>query len=392
MPSSDPSPARLNRLLAFIEQDAGNLTLRKDAVREACDIGHWDTAGKLIDAGLEAHPGEAGLLALAGFAHLQAQRYDEAERVLSAALSQGLDAAELHYNLAFAQFMQKRHAEAFDRLAPSVLQALPLALLLRARCLHHLGRPAEAIVDCKAHLALAPGDADTHGLLGLLLFEQGQGEAATAHIEAALSKNPKQLEAMLALASRQADSQEYDAARDSFDTLLQAHPECGRAWLGLALIKVSHMQVEAAKRDIELAATHMPDHVGTWHVLAWVHILLGDPPAAGRAFEQAMAPDRNFGETHGGLAVVAALQGREVDARAGIKRSLRLDPQSMSAQYALMLLLQRDGQHDEAQALLDAFLARPVAHSDMQYRDLVTTHMKHVRMDAEQFAAPIVRH
>jgi Tfp pilus assembly protein PilF len=104
----------------------------------------------------------------------------------------------------------------------------------------------------------------------------------------------------------------------------------------------------------------------------------GDVAGAATAFEQALALDRNFGETHGGLAVIAALQGRHEEARESIKRALRLDRQAMSAQYAEMLLLQYGSQHKQAREVLDAFLNRPVARSDMQYRDLVNLHMKYL--------------
>lgn len=377
--SAAPSD-RVGRLLAFIEHDPDNLALRKDAIREACGTGRWDAARWLIDAGLQAHPDDLDMMGFSGFVQLHARRYGDAERSLLAALSGGLDDAELHYNLAFVQFMQKRYADALERVsAPAVLQALPLALVLRARCLHHLGRPEEAIADCRAHLAVAAEDAETNGLLALILYERGQAEAARPHIETALKHDPKQPEALLALASVQSASQEFDAARDSYNALLQVDSESGRAWLGLSLIELTHLQLDAAKQDIELAATHMPEHVGTWHVMAWIHIMQGNVAAAEHAFDQALALDRNFSETHGGLAVIAAVQGREADAQASIKRALRLNPQTMSAQYARMVLLRNRGQHKEALEVLDEFLARPVTNSDMQYRDLVTAHMKYMR-------------
>jgi Flp pilus assembly protein TadD len=57
-------------------------------------------------------PDDAELLRLSGLAHLQARRYAAAERALSAALTQGLSTAEVHYNLALSQFMQGRYASA----------------------------------------------------------------------------------------------------------------------------------------------------------------------------------------------------------------------------------------------------------------------------------------
>lgn len=353
MSTPETSSVRLTRLLTFIELDAGNLALRKEAIREACDTGYWEIARRLLEVGLQSYPLEA----------------------------------ELHYTLAFALVMQKRYAEALQILAgPGVSRNAPLVLLLRARCLHHLRRAAEAIVDCEAHLLVVADHPQTHGLLALLLYEQGQAAAARGHAEAALRQDPKQLEALLTLASLQSDAQEYVAARGTFDTLVLEHPDCGRGWLGLAMIELAHMQLDVAKLDVELAAAHMPEHIGTWHVLAWIEILCKDVAAAEAAFDKALAVDRNFGETHGGIAVIAALQGREDDARMSIKRALRLDPQSLSAQYASALLLRRQGRESEAQALVEAVLARPVPRSDMLYRDLVQAQMRRLHAQAASSA------
>jgi tetratricopeptide (TPR) repeat protein len=380
MHSSIKSLAQLNRLLLYIELDPDNPVLRNDAIREAFDTGYWEVARKLIDSGLSSHTADPELFALSGFSFLQALRYADAEQALSMALAQGLVAPEVHYNLAFAQFMQRRYSQALERLStPPLPEGLPMAFVLRARCLHHLERRAEAIADCRAHLGSAPADAEANGLLALLLYEQGESECAREHARVALEQDPRQVEALLCMASVQFDSQEFDTAALSFESLLQAHPDCGRAWLGLGLLKLNDLQLDPALQAIELATTHMPDHIGTWHVLAWTQIMRGDVAAAEIAFNRALAVDRNFGETHGGLAVIAAFQGREDDARAGLKRALRLDPQSMSAYYAEMLLLQRHGKHKEAQELLDTFMARPVAQSDMQYRDLVAMHMKYLK-------------
>lgn len=378
MTSSIPGSSRLQRLLGLLELDPNNLTLRLDAIRESVDNGEWDIGRQLIDAGLRAHPDEPNLLGWSGFAHLHAQQYVDAEQTLRAAVTAGLEAPELSYNLAFALFMQRRYADALEYVSATQAQSdETLAAILRARCLHHLRRPQEAIDDLKLLLASAPEEAEAHGLLALIAHEQGAGDAAREHVEAALKRDPRQFEALLVLAYMQSNAQEPDFARASFDALLSIDPQCGRAWLGVALLELKQMDLTAAKRNIEAAAAHMPEHIGTWHVLAWTELLLGDVAAAHTAFEKALAVDRNFGESHGGLAIIAALQGRDEEARLGIRRALRLDGKCLSAKYAEMVLLRRHGRHQDAQAVFESALSQ-TSGSGTQIRELVIAQMRYL--------------
>jgi tetratricopeptide (TPR) repeat protein len=377
-PTADRS--RLERLLWFIVHDPDNLKLRQDAVREACAVQEWPVARGLLDIGLQSHPDDAELLAHAGLVYLQARQYVAAERVLTAALAQGLEPAEVRHNLAFALFLQRRPLDALAHLTPPLMPfELPQMLVLRARCLHHLGRRGEAIADCRAHLVHARDHPQTNGLLALLLYEQEERALAQRHLDAALRRDPTQREALLTLGSIESERDDDAAARATFDKLLATHPDCGRGWLGLALMELRCTQVAAAKRAIELAARYMPEHIGTWHVLAWTELILGNIDAAQAALHRALALDRNFGETHGGLAVVAALQGLRDDARLAIKRALRLDPQSLSARYAEVVLLEGAGRVADARAVFERLLSRQAAGTGSTYRDVAMLQMARLR-------------
>jgi tetratricopeptide (TPR) repeat protein len=374
-----------------MDRDVGNLALRKDAIREACDTHLWHVARSLIDAGLQAHPRDSELLSFSGLVCLQAQSYPQAVRALTGALAQGLEAAEVRYNLAYAHFMATRHADALEQLTDSVVaQVLPFALLLRARCLYHLNRPMEAIADCQAYLSLAADDAEASGLLALLLHEQDRGEEAQVRVDEALSKDPLQLEALLTHALREADAKGYREARGCFDALLHAYPLCGRGWLGLALLELHLMQFEEAHRYIRFAAARIPHHVGTWHGLAWTEILCRDLLAAQSAFERALDLDRRCGETYGGLAIVAALQRREQDARDLSSLALHFNPTSISACYASMLLLECAGENAQAWDAYDAMLALPVPQSDKRYRDLAVLHVMSRRQSAGERSSAVI--
>ncbi|MNH31046.1 hypothetical protein D3C79_913770 [compost metagenome] len=78
--------------------------------------------------------------------------------------------------------------------------------------------------------------------------------------------------------------------------------------------------------------------------------------------------DRNFSETHGGLAVVDVIDGLEDEARVGIRRALKLNPDSLSARYAEILLLQRADKGEQAMELMHQVLAErsPDGHNNGQ--------------------------
>lgn len=380
---------RLKRLLAFLEQDPGNLQLRKDAIRLAHDAGSWDVASELIETGLDLQPLDPSLHALAGFSWLQARRYADAERELWAALSLGVEPAEVRYNLALALYLQGRYEDALEQLsAPLIPFELPIVLPLRVRCLHQLHRLDEAIVDCEAYLARVGDDAEAQGLLALALYDRGMPDRARAHAETSIKERPTLLEAMLVLASLQLDAGAFTDARASFTELLHHHPSCARARLSMALIELNDMHLGNARTEVETAARLTPDHIGTWHVLAWTALLQDDVPAAAKGFESAMAIDRNFGESHGGVAVIAAIEGRTDEAKESIKRALRLDPKSLSARYAQMVLLQREGRHQEAQGILDAVLDG----KDFNYRNALARQLQRLGRPPQAERPPAVRH
>jgi tetratricopeptide (TPR) repeat protein len=128
------------------------------------------------------------------------------------------------YNWAFTLFMQERYAEALEVLAPPMLtRKLPLARLLRARCLHRLGRRPEAIEECNALVSVLPDCADAHGVLALLLYEQGESAKAGLHLETALKHNSQQFEAMLMRARMLSDTRDQAAANAAFTALLDVH-------------------------------------------------------------------------------------------------------------------------------------------------------------------------
>ena len=82
----------------------------------------------------------------------------------------------------------------------------------------------------------------------------------------------------------------------------------------------------------------MPGHVGSWHLLAWAELVTGEIDEAQRLFAHSLELDRNFSESHGGLASVAALRGDHAVAKREIEIANRLDGSCVSAKFAESVL------------------------------------------------------
>ncbi len=108
----------------------------------------------------------------------------------------------------------------------------------------------------------------------------------------------------------------------------------------------------------ERALEFIPQNVGTWVALGWTHFVRADFVQAEQTFRQALAVDRNFAESHGGLATVLVHLGRLEEGRAEVELARGLDPESFGWVYAHSELLARDGKKDLGVRLFQRALER----------------------------------
>jgi Tfp pilus assembly protein PilF len=108
---------------------------------------------------------------------------------------------------------------------------------------------------------------------------------------------------------------------------------------------------------LQHAVKTMPEHIGTWHALAWTELLSGEIDAAANAYESAYELDRNFADSHGGLALIAALRGEAEAADLAIRRALKLDPNCATAHYARSILLADAGKTEDANRTIAGLMA-----------------------------------
>ncbi|WP_457447663.1 tetratricopeptide repeat protein [Roseateles sp. P5_E4] len=337
---------RLSRLLDYLAHDPRNPTLLADVADEQLQMGDWAAARSTLQQLLEIQPGDA----LARYRLAVAERAggDAAKAVtlLRELVTEG------HSHPAVLQELARSHAQQGDwaEVAPTLagLKAIELppgegdaVWLLRIRAHHHVGALEDALAEAKAWEAGR----------GAALPLQGQAAIATLLLDAERIDEAAQL--LSRVDARAIEGHAELAAAAGFVELSQGHaavalerfaqsahvePQLGRAHLGRGLALASQGQLPQATEALKVAVEVAPSHLGSWHALAWLQLLAGDLDGAAASFEAALAQDANFGETHGGLALIAALRGNRDAAERHLRTASKLDPRSTNVLVAKTVL------------------------------------------------------
>lgn len=372
---------RLRQLEKYLETDPNNLSLLGEVFDVALQCAEWERAEFHLRHG-QALAGTYPAWALKeGDFWLAQGRYDRAREQLDllagiAGAPPGFMAVVLH-NLAFIDLREGLFAACVERLAPHMEQpgdaqapapdAAERALqLLWLRALHRAGDLERACVWAKqadGRQLLDPGAA---GVASLIAIDASDLASARRWVAMALNDAnpaghpPAPIEAFVTQATLSLAQRRADLAVEWSDRALALNPQDGRAWSARAFALMLDGKLDLARRDFARALEAMPGHIGTWHGQGWAELLMRDMDAAEKSFATALAMDRNFAESHGGLAVVMALKQRTDLAREHAEIALRIDRTNMSGRYAQAIL---DGGVNDAEAI------RKLAHRLLSSRD-----------------------
>jgi Flp pilus assembly protein TadD len=340
---------QLERGEANLAADPGNPHLLAMVIDLSLACGEFARAERHVRAAQLAHPHDAYFMARAGELHLARRQWAEAAAIFADLLARQAD-VNLAYNLAYALQAQGRHADAWAVLEP-YRESPELAasiVTLMVRVLHHLRRNEVAIALVEARLEHCQSDAGFLAAASLVSLDGGRLDLAERLGGAALAREDKgaPLEALVALGSLALARNDGVAASSLFEQVLARQPLEGRSWSGMGTASLLRRDFVAAQAQLERAVAYLPEHIGSWHLLGWSRIFNDDLTGAQQAFQQALELDRNFGESHGGMAAVLALQGLRDEAETAIELARKLDPNGLSASYAMMVL---SGQTQDAE-------------------------------------------
>jgi flagellar biosynthetic protein FliQ len=312
MQPQDPAQLQqLERNEGYLIGDPGNLALLGAVVDLCLAAGQPQRAESHVRSALEQQADDPYLQAMLGNTLLAQQQWAAAADVFGQLLASHKDAG-LAYNFGLACLWLGRWQEGWQALAPYVQAEAanpgPAAVTLALRLLHRLGDLAAAR-DLLQRYRDAMGQAPAFlGAASAVCLDDGDLEQAEALSVASLA-NGRNVEALVVAGSVALARTDSIAAVPLFEEALAVNHNEARAWAGLGMASMLRQDLAAAQGQLEKAVHFMPGHIGTWHLLGWARLYRGDLVGATTAFNTALELDRNFGESHGGMAVVQAMAG-----------------------------------------------------------------------------------
>lgn len=354
--NASASDSKLASLRRFLDADPDNSRLRRDYVDTAVAAGEFGLVREIAEKRLATLPADpeaqfdraTALIGLKDFAGAL-----EALRPLDATIP------GVRFNTGLCLFMLHNYAEARPFFQAGYEAGERSASQLRCflRTLHHLGEVDEAVAIANDNATLVQSDGALAGVCALIYLDANETKRAALCARRALAANPDNIDALVSAGTLSAADLDASNARAAFSRVVDLAPANGRAWLGLGTLSMAARDFPRAAQEIERGLETMPSHVGSWHALAWTHLFSGNLDKAEAVFQHAMELNHNFSETHGSLAVIAAMRGDREAAERGIEVAERLDSECMSSKYARTLLV--SSPEESRQMLIDLVATVP---------------------------------
>ncbi len=355
---TDGDGGRLQRLLDYLKADPDNPNLLGDAAQAAIDAGDLDTAQKLAQHLLAIVPSSFAGRYFASVIAMRRGDFATAADLLGRLIVED-DQPGIRFNLAWSQAMLGDKQASLALLDDRTVAEIAAAAMLKTQLLHEAARFDEALAFGRGALERHPDDAGLNAAMATLALDlEDAALARTCALKA--GDHPEGLAAsgMIDLAEGS-----IDTANILFERSLATRAHNPRAWIGRGLAGLMRQDHGQAAMDLDRGAQQFGQHIGSWIAAGWGHFIAGNVAAAQERFERALAIDHTFAETHGSLAVIDIVSGREQEARRRITTALRLDRECFAAALAQVLL--SSGNPEQAKDIVDRAMNTPLNEQGM---------------------------
>ena len=251
-----------------------------------------------------------------------------------------------HQRLAAARQARRNQAATPPPANLSAQAAEHLALAVQ----NHQGGQAQAARHLYEQvLAHDPRNIDALNLLGVLLHQLGDLDAAADHIAQAVKLYPASPELHYNLGNVRRDQQRYHEAADCFSKAKALSPDYFEAIFNLGVVLQLLGQDTEAIQHLEHALS-LNDSLATGHcLLADIRFGRCEIASAIGGYRKALALDPDFAEAHNNLAVALLETGKDEDAQHHLEHALALDPDYVDAHRNLALFWQARAAPDRAE-------------------------------------------
>jgi tetratricopeptide (TPR) repeat protein len=366
--SNDSVRMNLEQIELLLKQDPNNRHLLAEAIDISLENSELNRAKAHLEIAMDTFPSDPYFLARSGNIYLAEKKWLPAAEIFSQLRTISNDPSLLH-NHAFALFHARLYDEVVRALLPFVRyeDTYDQSIILLLRSLHHLSEFQQATELIDFHESRLSESPEFLSNASIIYFDAGNLEKAKYFSESAFALGQRPLAAIVVGASVALSVSDHMTATTLFNEAITINPKDGRSWSGLGMTSLFRRDLKSAEYELENAVNFIPSHIGTWHLLGWCKLLNGNIDEADLAFKKALELDRNFGESHGSVAITAALKGDVQRAQKEIERAIRLDANSLAAGYAEMIISGKASDKEQFQRLAFDLMS---AHSSLNGQNL----------------------
>ncbi|UAA37605.1 hypothetical protein KIH87_12885 [Paraneptunicella aestuarii] len=367
--------SKIDRLKSFWLQDPQNKLIIKDLLDSYVQVGDVSAGWEFFQSITPQFKADTDIIWQFGQSLTYQGYFSEA-----ASLFQTLPDTPNYlreYGLGLCFFMQRQFSQAKEVLESAFVDRTnvpPLELTeLYARTLLFL-KDLENAFDVLSHVK--QHSPDSLGLLSLIALDMERYDDADKMSDEVLKYNENQQDALISKITCLYRNLDFVPALSLAQHATGRYPLNGRLWSLLGQGLMLNQQIPEALNALQKATEVMPDHIGTWHLKAWCELMLDDLVAAETSFSRALELNRNFAESHGGLAVVLANRGEMEQAQHEIKVAMRLDPNCLTAKFANSMLLRSQGEIEKADHMVNDLLNTQSHLPEITYIQLLQSFSK----------------
>ena len=289
-------------------------------------------------------------------------------------------AAEKRYVEAILQFRNALQID--DKYGEARAQ---LAEALAAR-----GNPEGAYREYQRAADLLPNDPAVQTRAATLLFMAGQFEDVRTRAQAALKKNPKDLEAQLLYANALVGLKDLEGGVKQIEEAIRIDPAHAATYTNLALLKLAQGQREASEGAFRRAVELDPKSMKARLALTYFQMAAGDVAQAEKSLAEALAIDPRDPLTNRTLAVLYAATGRDALAEAPLKVVVEVT-KTARAKFALADYYIRLKRTADARAVLDPLVKDRDASAEAQIRIAELTYSTGNTVGGKKALAEVLR-